>query len=136
MLAGELAAGRRDRAGDRDFGVGRGEGAKLKARVLQLEPFRLDADRFALEKTKDHFKRLDHAVALFCDFDAEHVRVRGKQARAGAEHHAAARHVVELDDAVRDHQRVVIGQRDDARAELDARGAFGGGGDEEFGARR
>ena len=41
------------------------------------------------------------------------------QPRPDAEHGAAARHVVELDHAVGDHQGVVIGQRDDAGAELD-----------------
>ena len=50
-----------------------------------------------------------------------------------AHHHPAAGHVVELDHAVDDHQRVVIGQRDDAGAEADVTGALGGGGDEDLG---
>jgi hypothetical protein len=40
--------------------------------------------------------------------------------------------MVELDDAVRRHQRVVVGQRDDARAELDALRALGRRGDEDL----
>ena len=59
----------------------------------------------------------------------------GKQAGPDAEHHAAARLMIELDDAVRRHQRVVIGQRHDAGAEPDALRALRRGGDEQFGAR-
>ena len=41
--------------------------------------------------------------------------------------------MVELDHAVGDHEGVVVGEADDAGAELDVAGALGGGGDEEFG---
>jgi len=133
--AGELAARRRNGACDGHFRIRRREGAELQTRVLELEPFGLGGDGLALEETQDHFEPFDHAVALLGDLDAEHMRVGRKEAGADAEHDAAARLVIELDDAVRSHQRVVIGQRDDARAELDALGALGGGGDEEFGAR-
>ena len=74
-----------------------------------------------------------HAVALRCRDRCRASRVGRQQPRPDAEHDAAARHVIELDDAVRDHQRVVIGQRDDAGAEPDALGALGRGGDEQFG---
>jgi hypothetical protein len=53
-------------------------------------------------------------------------------ARPDAQHDPPHRHMVELDDAVRDVERVVIGQRDDAGAEPDAPGALGGGGDEDL----
>jgi len=43
--------------------------------------------------------------------------------------------VVELVDAVGEHQRVVIGQRRDAGAEFDVARAFGDRRDEELGAR-
>ncbi len=51
----------------------------------------------------------------------------------GAEHDPAAGHVVELDDAVGDHHRVVVGQGDDAGAEADVPGALGGECDEDLG---
>jgi hypothetical protein len=41
--------------------------------------------------------------------------------------------IVELDDAVRHHQRVVVGQRDDPGAETDPAGALSSGGDEQLG---
>ena len=56
-----------------------------------------------------------------------------EQPGPGAEHDPAARHVVELDDAVGDHHRVMVGQRDDAGAEADVLGALGGEGDEDLG---
>ena len=43
--------------------------------------------------------------------------------------------MIKLDDAVRRHQRAVIGQRHDAGAELDAPRALRRGGDEQFGTR-
>jgi hypothetical protein len=39
-----------------------------------------------------------------------------------------------LHHAVGDYERVVVGQRNDAGAEADVFGAFGGGGDEDLGA--
>ena len=41
--------------------------------------------------------------------------------------------MIELDDPVSDHQRIVIGQRDDTGAEADVLRALGGSGDEDFG---
>ena len=93
-------------------------------------------DGLAVEQPQDHLDRLDHAVALLVDRNAHHHRVRRQQARADAEHHAAARLVVELDDAVRRRQRVVIRQRHDAGAELDALRALGRRRDEELRATR
>ena len=56
-------------------------------------------------------------------------------ARTDAEHHPAPGEVVEHDDAVGEDQRVVVGQRVDARAELDVSCCPGRGGDEHFGGR-
>ena len=50
--------------------------------------------------------------------DAQHVGVRGQRAGAAAEHRAAAGHVVELHPALRDHERMVVGQAGDAGAQL------------------
>src|ERR1700741_2997981 len=57
---------------------------------------------------------------------------RRQQAGPSAEHDPAAGLVVELYDAVRDHQGVVVRQRDDACAEPDVLGAFGNRGDKQL----
>ena len=75
--------------------------------------------------------RLGHAVAG-SRVDPQHQGVGGQQARPDAEHHPAAGHVVELDDAVGDHQRVVVRQRDDAGAEADVPGPLRRDGDEDL----
>jgi len=49
---------------------------------------------------------------------------------ADAKHRPAAGHVVELHHAVGQHERVVVGQRDDTGAEPDVAGALGRCGDE------
>src|SRR5205807_10596511 len=51
--------------------------------------------------------------------DPERVRVRGEGARARPEDRPSAGHPVELHHALSDIERMVIGQRDDAGAELD-----------------
>ena len=48
------------------------------------------------------------------------------------EHEPAPRHVVELHRPLGDHVRVVVGDADDARAELDVLGPLGRGGDEDL----
>ncbi len=106
----------------------------MSAGVDQIVPVGLLGHDLALEEAQDHGEAFHHPVALGRRIDAQHHGVRRQQARPDAEHHAAARLVIELDDAVRRHQGVVIGQRDHAGAELDALGALGRGGDEEFGA--
>ena len=57
--------------------------------------------------------------ALGDRLDAHHVGVGRQRARAAAEHGPAARHVVELHEALRHQERVVIGQARDAGAEHD-----------------
>jgi hypothetical protein len=104
----------------------------LHPRVRQLEPLGFLRDGLAFEETQDHLDRLDHPVALFVDRDAHHHRVGRQQTRADAEQHATARLVVELDDAVRGGQRVVIRQRYHAGTELDALRPFRGSRDEQF----
>ena len=65
--------------------------------------------------------------------DAHHVGVGDERAGTAAEHGAAARHVVELHEALRHQERMVVGQARHARAEHDVLGALGGGGDEDLG---
>src|SRR6185436_8595281 len=125
-------AGRRHRTGHRDLRIGLRERQQLHARVRQLEPLGLLRDGFAFEQAQDHFDRLHHPVALLVDWDAHHHRVGRQQTGTYTEQHAAARLVVELDDAIRRGQRVVIRQRYHAGTELDALGAFSGRGDEEL----
>ena len=76
--------------------------------------------RSPLQQPADDADRLVLAVALRHRVDAERVRVGGQRARARAEDRPAAGHVVELHHALRDVERVVVGQRDDAGGELDA----------------
>ena len=106
---------------------------QMRARIDEGVPVGLLGDDLAAEEAQDHIQRLGHAVALGVRIDPEHQRVRRQQAGTGTEHDAAARMVVELDDAVRSHQRVMVRQRDHARAKTDRAGAFGGNGDEQLG---
>jgi hypothetical protein len=82
----------------------------MNARVFEGEPLGPGGDGLAAEEAQDHLERLHHAVALRHRVDAEHHRVRGQETGAGAEHDPAPRHVIELDDPVRYHQRVVVGE--------------------------
>ena len=101
--------------------------------MTQREPLRLHGDRLAGQELEDGLERLLHHVALLGGIDAHHEGVGGQGARADAEHDAAARQVVEQHHAVRQHERVVVGQRRDARAEADVPGALRRGGDEDLG---
>ena len=67
---------------------------------------------------------LGHAIPLLEGVDAHHVGVALEQAWARPEHHPSARLMVELNDPVRDHQGVVIGQRDDAEPKFQVLRAF------------
>ena len=82
---------------------------------------------------QDDAQALVHARALRGRLDAKERRVGGQRAGPDAEHRAAAREVVEQDDAVGDVERVVIRDADDARAEPYALCAFAGGREEDFG---
>ena len=102
--------------------------------VAHLEPVGLHGDRlFAFQQPHDGVHRLQHARTLRAGFDAEHVGVGGQRARPAAHHRPAARHVVELHEALRHHERMMIRQAGHAGAEFDVLGAFGGGGDDQFG---
>ena len=65
--------------------------------------------------------------------DPHHVGVGHEGAGPAAEHRAPARHVVELDEALGDQERMVVGQARDARAQHDVPRALGGGGDHDLG---
>ncbi len=65
----------------------------------------------------------------------ERERVGRQRARPRSEDDAAAGHVIELHDPLRDVERMVERQRHDAGAELDAVRALAGGGEEHLGRR-
>ena len=133
VLAGQPAARGRHRARHGHLGKRLGIGRDMRAGVDQGVPIGLLGDGLAAKQSQDHVERLLHAVALGERIDAEHEGVGGEQPRAGAEHDAPAGVVVELNDAVRHHERIVIGQRDHPRAEPDRARPFRGHRDEQLG---
>ena len=94
----------------RHFGMGLGVGRQMQPRIDEGVPVGLFGDGLVTEEPQDHVDPLGHPVALGHRIDPEHQRVGGKKPRSGAEHDAPARVMVELDDAIRHHQRVVVGQ--------------------------
>ena len=90
---------------------------QLQARILQREPLGLVRDRLDLgEEPDDHLQRLVHARPLHDGIDAQHHCIGRERTWPDAEHHPSARDVVEQHHAIRHHQRVVIGQGNDAGA--------------------
>src|SRR5437764_1634508 len=60
----------------------------------------------------------DHAMLAALGIDAEHLEVTREPAGADAPVEAPARHLVELRDALGQHERVVVGQARYAGGEL------------------
>jgi hypothetical protein len=89
-------------------------------------------DHLAVEQTHDDIERFRQAVAQLIGRDPEHDRIGDQKARPDAEHAAPLGLVIELDDALCRHERMVVWQRDHAGAELDALGPLGGGSDEQL----
>ena len=136
MCPGGDHAERRDRAGDGDLEMRIGVRREMQPRIVHLEPVGLHRDRLlAFQQTHDRVHRFQHARTLRARFDAEHVGVRGQRAGPAAQHRAAARHVIELDETLRDQERMVIRQAGHAGPEPDVFGPLGGGGDDQFGQR-
>ena len=134
VLAGGGRAAGREGAGDGDGEVGVAVGAEMEAGLLHLEPVGLAGDGgVAGQQRHDGLEAFVHAAALCVGLDAEHVGVGHQGAGAAAEHGPPARHVVELDEALRHEEGVVVGQAGDAGAEADVPGALGGGGDDQLG---
>ena len=75
-----------------------------------------------LEHQLDHVGRQAAVLTLFW-VHLEQLEVAGKAPGADAEVEASLRHVVELRDALGQHQRVVVRETGDARTELDLLGA-------------
>ncbi len=120
VLASGDRAGRREAGGDGDVWMGVGVVRHLQAAVAQGEPVGLHGQWLArAEEMHDGFQRFAHSAALVNRVDTHHVGVGREHARAAAEHGATFCHVVELQDSVRHHQRVVVRQRSNAGAKLD-----------------
>jgi hypothetical protein len=114
--------------------VGEGERPDLQPGVTQAEPVGLDGHRLLGEEQRhDRVERLLHHAALGVGVDAHHVGVGRQLAGPAPEHRPSPREVVEQHHAVREHERVVVGQRADARPQPDVAGALGGHGDEHLG---
>ena len=128
-LPAERHAGRADLRRDRERHLLL-QRQQLQCRVVQREPVAFGGDPLAAEQAADDADRLVLPVAQEHRIDAERVRVGGQRARPGAEDRPAAGHVVELHHALRDVERMMIGQRDDAGGELDALRPLARGGEE------
>ena len=63
--------------------------------------------------------------------ESDHGGVGRERTGPDAQHHAATGQVIEQREAIRDPQRIVIGQRDHTRAELQVAGLGGDMGDEQ-----
>ena len=112
--------------------IGLGVALHLKARVAELEPVRLAVHRLTAEERHEDGDRFVHAAPLLGDRDPHLVRVRGERPRTHPEHGAAPGHVVELKDPVRNHERMVVRERDHPGPEPDAPRALGRRGDEDL----
>ena len=134
MLArADHARGRHD-ARHRDGEVRVGVGREMQPRLAELEPVGLHAHGLlAAQERHDGVERILHSLALGDGLDAHHVRVGDEGARPTAEHRPPARHVVELDEALRDQEGVMVGQARDAGAQHDVARALGGVRDHDLG---
>ena len=113
-----------------------GVGAQVEPAFADLEPLRLDRNRALLDQEAlDRVEGLRHVDPALCEVEPHHVGVRGEGARTDAEDDTASGQVVEVDHAVGYQEGVVVGQRDHARAELDALRALGRSGDKDLGRR-
>ena len=105
----------------------------MQAGVAHLEPVGLHRHRlFALEQAHDGVHRFQHAWALRAGIDPQHVSIRRQRTGAAAHHRPAARHVVELDETLRHHQRMMVRQAGHAGAQADVLRPFRGSGDHQF----
>ena len=134
MTRGEPRTRRRGDAGDRDVEQRIRIGAQVQARVDELPAIVLEIDGLvALQQPHDDAEAVFQIAPRVRLLDADHRPVGRQRARSDAEHHAPAREMVEQDDALGDPERVVIGEADDAGAELDMARPFGRHRHEDFG---
>jgi hypothetical protein len=86
----------------------------------------------SLRRSRDDVEVEVEQLARVGRVQAEHGRVGRQRARPDAHHHAPAREVVEQHHPLGHPQRVVVGERDHAGAELDVARPLGGRGDEDL----
>jgi hypothetical protein len=132
MLAGEGHARRADLGGHRARHLLL-QGQELQRRVLEREPVRLVGHALALEQAADDPDGLVLPVAQQHRVDRQRVGVGRQRPGARAEDGPPAGHVVELDHALGDVERMVVRQRHHAGGELDAVGALPRRGQEHLG---
>jgi hypothetical protein len=132
VLAGERHARGADLGGDGEGHVLL-QGQQLQRGVLEREPVGPVRDALAAHEPADDPDGLVLAVAEQHRIDPERVGVRRQRARPGAEDRPPAGHVIELHQPLRHVERMVVGQGDDPRAELDALRPLARGGEEHLG---
>ena len=133
VLAGERHARRADhrRGHHRDLVLVRQD---LQLRVVQREPVALVGEALAArQQALDDRDGLVLAVPQQHRVDAERVGVRRQRTRPGAQHRPPQAHLVELDDALGHHERMVVGDGGHPGAQLDAAGAHRRSGQEHLG---
>ena len=133
VFAGQRHAGGRLHRGYGDGHMRLGVGAQLQQRLPQREPVAFVADGLGFgHQPQHHPEALIHPLPLRRGVDAQHIGVAGQGAGADAQHHPPVGHMVQLHHAVGDIEGVVVGDADDAGAQLDVLGAVGGHADEDF----
>ena len=111
-------------------------GPQVQPRVPERPALVLEADRLVgAQQPHDDVEPLVEQAPRILLAQADHRAVGGQRARPHAQHHAPPRQVVELHDALGDPERVVVGDRHHARAQLDGARALRGHRDHQFGAR-
>jgi hypothetical protein len=106
----------------------------LQLGVIEREPVRLVREAgLAGQQTLDHAYGFILAIPLRHGINAKRVGVGCKRTRTGSEDGSALTHVVELHDALRHVERVMIGQRDHAGTETDTASTHGRAGQEHLG---
>jgi hypothetical protein len=105
----------------------------MQPRVVQVPTVVAEVHRVAgAEQPHDEVEALLHQPARVLLREPDHRAVRRQRARAGAEHDAPARQMVEQNDALRYPKRVVVREADNTGPEADVARSFGGDGDEDF----
>ena len=133
VLAGQARAARRRHGRHGDVEQRVRVRAQVQPGVGEAPHLRLARHRLVGgEQAHDDVEPLLQQRAGLGRVEPEHDGVGRQGAGTDAEHEPAPRHVVELHGPLGDHVRVVVGDADDARAELDVLGPLGRGGDEDL----
>ena len=99
-------------------------GQDLQTRVTQLVPIRAFSHRLPIQEPDDNPDGLIQSIANFIVIDPQHVRVVSQCTGAYSKHEAAHQLVIELNGQVRHQERIMIGERNDTRAQSNSARAF------------